>query len=228
MTSLSLLTGARLGAGRLRVRASWIVALLAVLCAAALAVVHRGPEPLAAPDRALIAIFRYVIPLVAFGVVSLATARQKLALSVWCFARHGVPRQGLAFGVASAAALSSAALCWACAAVGLVVAYGGRAGLAADLLTTTPIALLGGAAYAAWFALGAAFLRAGRGKLVVLLVDFTLGAGSGVVAALFPRAHLRSLIGGERVMDLPQANSSVLLLAMTIALIAVAAQRVGR
>jgi hypothetical protein len=80
-----------------------------------------------------------------------------------------------------------------------------------DALTTAWIGALGGAAYAVFLSFGSLFGRAGGGRLLGLVVDFTIGAGSSAGAAPWPRAHVRSLIGGELVLGMPAWESTVLL-----------------
>jgi hypothetical protein len=77
------------------------------------------------------------------------------------------------------------------------------------------------------FTLGTAFLRLGRGRWVALIFDFIFAGGSGVVAGLGPRAHLRNLMGGESVLDLSQPQSSVWLAALAAAFALIAAMRSG-
>jgi hypothetical protein len=107
----------------------------------------------------------------------------------------------------------SAALSALVGAVVVLVAHGpSSAPLAADLVPTIGVSALGGATYAAYFALGTAlFGKNGRG--VFLGLDL-FGAGLGVGSLLTPRAHLRALFGGRLAAGLPPRKSSLVLLGM--------------
>src|SRR6201986_4566416 len=96
----------------------------------------------------------------------------------------------------------------------LVSALGGRAvpvppalgahDAAADAARSVVIALGAGAAYAVWFGAASLVGKRGGGRKWALILDFTLGAGSSVLALPFPRGHARNLLGGEPVLDIPQ------------------------
>jgi hypothetical protein len=62
---------------------------------------------------------------------------------------------------------------------GVAVARGQLSSAAlTDALIAAWIGAIGGLAYAAWFSLGSLFGRRGGGRLLSLLVDFSVGAGS--------------------------------------------------
>lgn len=147
--------------------------------------------------------------------------------SVWPVCAHGLARRHVVLGVTALAVGMCALLATVAVAVGLALAYGSTPGLAADLPTSAWIGALGGASYAAWFLLGSSFLRLGRGRWFPLVADFTLGGTAGIFAVVWPRAHLENLVGGEAVLDISQATSSVVLAAITAVLVIVAAMRAG-
>ena len=219
--------GVRLAGARLRVRATIALTLVTLGAVAATALVLRARAPLTAPSQTLGVVFRWVVPLGAFALCSLCLGRARLDDSVWPIASQGAPRRHVVLGVLSVALATCATLAAATASLGLVLAYGHTPGLLEDLSTTAWIAALGGAAYAAWFTLGASFLRLGRGRWLPLLLDFTLGATGGVLALCWPRAHLNNLAGGESLLDLTQQTSSVLLAGVTAVVVIVAAMRGG-
>jgi hypothetical protein len=112
------------------------------------------------------------------------------------------------------------------AALAVVVAHAdGNPPLAGDLVTSGWIAALTAAAYTGWFSLGATFGRRGGGRWVPLLLDFILGAGTGLAASFLPRAHAASLLGGSGPLGMPQSSSSLVLAASAMALSGVAAAR---
>ncbi len=229
----ALWAGARLAGGRLAGRRLVLVALLALSVAAMVALVERSHEPVDAATRALTVVFGLVVPLSCFAVLSIATGRARIDETLWPLARHGLRGSHLALGLLMGTMVVAASLAVVTVELSLVLCYGGdgqaagTAGFGRDAVTTGWIAALGSSAYVAWFGFGAAFFRFGRGRWIPLVADFILGAGAGYVAALWPRAQLRNLIGGEPVLDLPQATSSVLLAAMIVVVTLLAALRAG-
>lgn len=224
----ALVGGASIAGRRLASPATYLIATVALGVSATSGLVERGASELEAPDRALGVVLRLVLPLVAFALGSIATARQRLGEATWPLARFGAPRAQVAVGMMIVTAAATALIGTAATALALVVAYGGLPGLAIDLVVSAWITALGAAAYVAWFSFGGAFLRRGRGRWLVLVADFALGGGAGAVAVCWPRAHLRSLGGGEAIAGISQADSSVLLVALTLAMTILAAMRAGR
>lgn len=220
--------GARLAWSRLGRPAALIPALAALFATVALASLHRSGPPLLAPDRALGAVMLYVVPLAAFSAVALVTGRQRLGEAAWCLARHGVSKRGVAVGLVITAAAVAAFTSLMCADLALFIAYRDHAGVWPDVVTTSWIAALGGAAHAAWFAFGSAWWRGGRGRWLPLVAHFSIAGGTGVIATLLPRAHLSNLVGGAAPMALDQPWSSALLPIIALAVVALAAWRVGR
>jgi hypothetical protein len=83
--------------------------------------------------------------------------------------------------------------------------------LGADLLACSWIALVAGAAYAAWFALGSTLGRSGGGRGWALVLDWLFGAGASLAALPWPRGHTRNLLGAEPVLGMPQWSATVAL-----------------
>ena len=100
--------------------------------------------------------------------------------------------------------------------------------MALDALTSAYAGALGGAAYAAWLALGTALGRRGGGRAALLVVDWVLGAGTGATATITPRAHLRNLLGGTPPMNLSESSRACALVILTIGCGLLATQRIGR
>ncbi len=84
----------------------------------------------------------------------------------------------------------------------------------ADIVRSSALAALAGAAYGALFTAGASFGRSGGGAIVVLVVDAILGPGDSAAAVITPRAHLRALFGGVAPADLSSRVSCVVLVVM--------------
>lgn len=226
-TRRGLRAGLTLGFERVRGKPLYLVLATAVVFAACIGFIERQSSSYAAADRALGAVVRLAVPLSAFAVVAICTGRRRLDEAVWCVARFGLSRRSVTLGLVGAAAAVSATLAVLLVVVTLLSAYGLSGVSWADVGTSVWIAALGGAAYAAWLGLGASFMRAGRGRWLALLGDFLLGASVGPAGLPWPRAHLRSLLGGEAVMDLPQTSSSAVLGAMVVVLVLTASLRAG-
>jgi hypothetical protein len=214
------------GVRRLLRRSTLVTALLAFALALAGGVIERRVTSAGAVDRSLLATFRLVVPLFVFALAVQVTERHALREAAWPVARYGAARRDVALGLAGAlvvAALASGALL---AIVAVISAHAPVAPpLLRDAFTSGWIGALTAAAYAGWFALGATFFERGRGVWAALVLDFLLGGGAGFVATLLPRAHARSLLGGEGPLGLSQPQSCVALLVMAFALPALAALR---
>jgi hypothetical protein len=97
-----------------------------------------------------------------------------------------------------------------------------------DALASAYAAALGGAAYAAWFALGATLGRRGGGRTVLLVVDWVVGFGQGAMAIVPPRAHLRNLLGGAAPMGWSGHASAAALVMIALVCVVVALLRTRR
>ncbi len=166
------------------------------------------------------------LPLLAYVIVGATLASQSLRASTAPVVAFGAPPAR-----AAAAAIGVAAL--GCAVVGAVVAAAVAMlahGIADpprwhDAAVSAYVGGLGGAAYAAWFVLGASFGKRGGGRVVMLLVDWVLGASGGAAALATPRGHVRNLFGGMPPMDLSQRASAAALAVLTLACALVAIRR---
>jgi hypothetical protein len=179
------------------------------------------------------AAFGLVVPLFAFFASARLGGRlEELLGSAW--PRYGADRRLFALGrlafptlVAGVVAVSCAAL-----ALGLGSASSDPAlrlpfGLATQLGTVAWIGALAGASYVA--GLGLAQLLGGAwGRALFLTLDWLLGAGGGVTALPWPRAHLRALLGGEPVLGMTSLEATGCLLALTLIYALLYARRVPR
>ena len=75
-------------------------------------------------------------------------------------------------------------------------------------------AALGGLAYTSFFAFGSLSAAAAAGRLLAFLLDAGACASTSIGALPWPRAHLRSLIGGELVCGLAERQSAAVLASM--------------
>jgi hypothetical protein len=213
----SFLFGMRTANDRLRGGAGLAAPALAVVIIVGSAVVERRSEPAAAADVTLAgAAFGVCLPLVAYAIVGTASRHGRLDDGVRHLSRHGASRRSGVLGLVVRTAAHVAALGALLGLLAVTVARGRLdAATVSDALTTIWIGALGGAAYAVWLSFGSLFGRAGGGRLLGLALDFTLGAGSSAAAAPWPRAHVRSLVGGVCVLGMPAWESAAALLALT-------------
>ena len=169
--------------------------------------------------------FGLLLPLTCFALSSrLDTGLDALMHALWV--RHGAERRAFALG----------RLAFPMALTGGIVLLGGSlalalssavsdptsslpVGLATNGLALIAIAALGAASYVA--CLGLAQLLAGAwGRALFLLADWLLGSGSGAAALPWPRAHLRTLLGGQAVLGFGALSSlEVLTLLSTLCLL---------
>jgi hypothetical protein len=179
------------------------------------------------------ATFGLMVPLFIFFLSSrLGSDLGTLLASGW--PRYGADRRVFAVGRLGFPALAG----WVIAALGAVLALGASIagsdpalrlpmGLTTGVGTVVVIAGLGSACYLAGFAL-AQLLGGALGRALFLLGDWLLGAGTGVTALPWPRAHLRTLLGGEAVLGMSPLQASGCLLALTVSLTLLYAAKVPR
>jgi hypothetical protein len=183
---------------------------------------HREPSLLEA------ATFGIVLPLASYALCArLGTTREALMSEHW--ARHGSSRRRYALGriaftaaLGAALTISSAVLAFALSRVVLIPApAGGIAGLAAIIA----VAALGAVGYAAGFSL-AQLVGGIWGRTLFLALDWALGSSAGVAALPWPRAHLRSLLGGPAVLGMSAAQAAQFLVCLALVSALVYARRV--
>ena len=171
-----------------------------------------------------------VLPLLAYTLVgAVVGARGTLGAATAQVVAFGAAPVRAAAVTAGLAVLACAGMAAALAAAVAAVAHGASdPPVAGDALASAWVGGLGGAAYAAWFAMGATLGRRGGGRTVLLVVDWALGVGHGAVALVAPRAHVRSLLGGAGPMDLSGHASAAALVVITVAALAIAVRRGSR
>jgi hypothetical protein len=200
------------------------------ILAVALAVAARVRGATHGADHVLIGAFAsLVLPLLAYALVGAALGTRSLAASGAPLVAFGalpsrVAAASLVVTVGSCALLSAAtALCVA------VLAHGGAdPPVVRDAVASAYAGSLGGAAYAAWFSLGASFGRRGGGRAAALVLDWLLNGVGGALSLVCPRGHVRNLFGGAAPLDLPGRASAVALLVLAIAYALAAVLRVRR
>jgi len=157
--------------------------------------------------------FGLLLPLSCFALSTrLDVGLEALMHSIWV--RHGAERRAFALGrLAFPMALTGGiALIGGSLALALSNAASDPAlelpiGLGTNGVVLLAVAVLGAVSYVA--CLGLAQMLAGRwGRALFLLADWLLGSGVGAAAVPWPRAHLRSLLGGEPVLHLSALGST--------------------
>ncbi len=181
-------------------------------------------------DHALLGMYSAIaLPFLAYTVLSGVLGRDSLGRSGLVLANFGAsPRRVATFAIA-VAVLASSALGGGLAALVDGLAHGPLdPALAQDLPRAFAGGALGGAAYAAFFALGASFGARGFGRSVLLVLDWIFGAGTSASALLTPRAHVRALLGGPAPLDVSSRVSSAALVVMVLAVTWLATARASR
>jgi hypothetical protein len=219
--------GARLGWARLWTRPSLATFGAALVAVTLVALFERVDERAFAVDRALTGVvFGLSLPLYCFALAELVTSRQTLFDAVGPLSRHGLPRPELAQGMLGSTLALSALGGLVFGLLAVVITRGPSDPLLGrDLLATSWIGPLAGAAYAGLFALGSTFRR---GRLWFLLGDWLLGAGTGFLALPWPRGHVRNLLGYAPVLDLSQAAAALALALLALLGSLVASRRLPR
>ncbi len=170
------------------------------------------------------------LPLLSFAIVGAALGGDGLARATRPYVAFGASPLEAALSTVGVAVLSSALVTGVLGALVAALSHGsghgpGDPSLARDALTSAWVTALGGAAYASLFSFGASFGKRGIGRPIALGVDWVFGAGTGVAGFLAPRAHVRSLLGGEAVMSLSGHVSALVLVALVLLFGALAAWR---
>jgi hypothetical protein len=209
---------------------AWIAIAAWGALAVAFAVAARQQGAAHGADHVLVDTYgALVLPLLAYLIVGATLGSQSLRASI-------APVVGFGAAPARAAAASVGIAAAACAAIGAVL--GAVVALVAHGISDPPLwrdaflsayaGALGGAAYAAWFSLGAAFGKRGMGRSALLVADWVLGATSGAGAVVTPRGHLRNLLGGVPPMDLSQRASAFALVLLALVCAGLALLKVRR
>jgi hypothetical protein len=228
VNALAKLPLARLG----RTRRGWLSAGAWAALAVALAVVTRRQGSAHGADRVLLEGYAsYALPLLAYAIVGATLGGASMKASTAPLVAFGAaPGRAAAMQVLVAAAGCAVSAALLGAAVAAVAHGSADPPVARDALTSAYAGGLGGLAYASWFALGASFGRAGGGRMALLFADFVVSGDDGALAALTPRGHVRSLLGGLPVLEWPERASAAALVALTVvyAALAIARARPGK
>ncbi len=223
-------TLARLPVARLaRAPRGWIAVGAWTLLALSIAVLARSRGAAHGADHVLLGTYgALVLPLLAYVIVGTVLGARSLAGSTAPLVAIGAsPRPAAAVTVAVALVACAGTGCVLATSLALLAHGSADPPLAGDAMASAYAGALGGAAYASWFSLGAAFGRRGGGRSIFLVIDWLLGAGSGTAALVSPRGHLRNLLGGTPPMELSGRASAgaLVLLTLVCALLAIRRSR---
>ena len=204
-----------------------IVAWMLLAIVAASVLHHAGSS---ATEVALGSIFAALaLPLLCFAVAGAVLGGDSLSRSSRALVAFGVPPMRMALSTALAAIASCAVLAAVVGALVAAIAHGpGDPSIARDAFTSAWVAGLGGAAYGALFTFGASFGKHGGGRVWALVLDWVLGSGTGAAGLCTPRAHVRSLLGGDSVMTLSGRASAVALVTLVLGFSVLAVARTRR
>ena len=222
-----LRVGATLARERLRGATLPLVLALSGCVVYALAALDRRTSGSGAADSALEGpVFGLALPILAYLLIERACDAQRLDRSVDTVVRYGADRRAVMLGVL----LTSASWLAVASALLTILALLGAhslhdADLARDLRASASIALSSGAVYALYFCAASLFGKRGGGRKWALILDFVLGAGSSALAAPWPRAHTRNLLGGAPVLDMSQSAAWIALIVIGVASVALSVRR---
>ena len=180
-----------------------------------LAVAFAAAARASAGATSVLAFGALMLPMLVFTVVGRTVGVKGLTLRTQALSAMGASRVQAAVSHLVVAAIASALVAGVSAVVFLALAHTAKdPALGKDLLATFVAATVCGATYATYFALGSTF-RSGLGRSLFLGLDWILGGTAGL-ELVFPRAHLRSLLGGTNVASLRPSTSLVTLVVLAI------------
>ncbi|HWZ91311.1 MAG TPA: hypothetical protein VNW92_20760 [Polyangiaceae bacterium] len=219
--------GATLARERLRGAALPLVLALSGCVVYALAALERRASGSGAADSALEGpVFGLALPILAYLLIERACDAQRLDRSVDTVARYGADRRAVMLGVLLTSAAWMAIASALLTALALLGAHSLHdSDLARDLRSSVGIALVSGAVYALWFGAASLIGKRGGGRKWALILDFVLGAGSSALAAPWPRAHARNLLGGAPVLEMSQGGAWLALIVIGVASVALSVRR---
>lgn len=217
MSPTVMRSGLQLGQGRLFRVPALLVALAIVLFAATVALAEKKLDLVGSATRSLQGgAFGFIIPFATLGATGLVLGTSGLVDATTPLARFGISRRPLALGLVACTIATASAIAAAVAFMTALLAHDPWAPpLGQDLLASTWIGALAGAAYAGLYSLGATFGRRGGGRGFVLIFDFVFGGSASALAVLAPRAHALHLLGADApVSGMSQWTSAAVLLVM--------------
>jgi hypothetical protein len=176
--------------------------------------------------------FGLVLPLFAFAATRrVGGSRSQLMLMGW--SRYGGNRQGYALGrqllvvvltglVIGVAGLLALGLGAATSAPGTELPLSGT-----NLLAVVWVGALGAVSYVGGLSLAHQY-GGNVGRVLFLIGDWSFGSGTSLLALPWPRAHLRTLLGGSAPLGVSARDAALYLLAFTVLSFALYLRRIPR
>jgi hypothetical protein len=225
-----VLAGAQITLARFATRSLGIGSVFAATLVLLAGLLERREDLVHAADRTLVgAVFGIALPVLGYVLLGRASDGRRLDTALDALARHGADRQRALLGAVLASAATLGAAGMLLASLGVVTARGiGDPRLIGDAALSSMIGLGAGVCYACWFALGSQLGGQGGGRIWALALDWLLGTGTTALAAPWPRAHLRNLLGAEPVLGMPQWSAPVALSLLGLSCLAFSLLRAPR
>lgn len=218
----ALLAGLRWTAERAAGREARVVAVFTLVFAVAAGAIERRAASLGALDRAVVPVFRLVVPLAVVAWARAFTAGRRLGDAAWALSRFGLDTRLVAAGAVAGAA-GVAALLGAVAAAAVAASAGAGLG---DLALTARLGAQIAPTYLGLAAV-AATLPVRRAGLWLVILDALLWGASWTPLLAFPGPHVRSLVGVAPAGGLTQGQSALALAALAVLLGLAACARTG-
>ena len=183
----------------LRGRRAWLGVAAWSALAFVFAVAARERGSARGADHVLIDTYgALALPLLSYVIVGAALASKSLRASTAALVAFGAePVRAAAAAIAVAAASSAVVGAFVAAAVAAVAHGIADPPRLHDAATSAYVGALGGAAYAAWFSLGASFGRRGGARVLLLVVDWILGATAERARSRPPEATFATCSGAR-------------------------------
>ncbi len=190
---------------------------------------HRASPDSSVGDAVQSVFGTIALPLLAYAVVGAVLGGDSLTGGARSLVAFGASPTRASLAEIVVAAVATALLGSIVGVLVVALAHGpSDPPLARDALATAWIAALGGAAYASLFALGASFGKRGGGRAWFLVLDWLFGSSDGVAGFATPRAHVRSLLGGDAVASCSNAASIAILVLLIVLFAGAAVARTRR
>jgi len=212
-----------------RTRRAWLPIAGWSLVAVVSALSSRSAGLASGADHVMRGTFGFVIlPLLTYGIVSAALGGAGLRPAVRGLVALGAPPPRAALASVGVSMAAAALACGVVAVLVCLIAHGSAdPPLVWDLPASFGVAFTAGAAYAAFFCAGSAI---GRGAMrgAFLAIDYIVGTPAGFGSVFTPRAHVMSLLGGPQCFELSRRVSSMILVVLALAYLALAVRLARR
>ena len=214
----------------LRAPRSWLAIGFWIAVAVAPAVVEHLHAVGHGADHALLGFYASIaLPFLAYSVLSAVLGRDGLGRAGLPLVNFGAPPGEVALWTVAVAVAVSAILGGGLGAAVDAIGHGPLdPRLIEDAVRALGAGAIGGAAYAAMFAMGASLGARGFGRSIFLVLDWVFGNGVDASALFTPRAHVRSLLGGAAPLEVTGRVSYAALALMIVIFTLLACSRASK